>query len=399
MNDPILKNKNKLESLSLPISARFVSDSLEYSEYKKEVASEKKGQAGSFTGRQGKLFLGNKILGDVKLEENNGNRSLIVLSPGIGIDKENISQTRFKLTVEITRPSFDLEDLLTGFGDSGYISVDKPLDGTVKIYLEDSQIAEGAPIIIGNRLGVRITETFFTSGIQDSTCTALDDDKTLLPAKLLFGSKKISLGEIIELEQGTLLELDQYLDSPFKLLFDNGQYFSVRLIIDDNSIKLRKAGSRNDLDLGEVDGCCRESKEDFTEFRGSIIDWLSGLALREVVKLIINQHPATIAIILSVLGPVRSGEIFQALPGDLQIQSLRVIFKGNLISASKINLFQEAFGKWKKIHFNTGDEPLRDISMGADCASEILANINTKLREEILDKLRVEDETLIQSSK
>jgi flagellar motor switch protein FliN len=138
------------------------------------------------------------------------------------------------------------------FGEVGLqFQTEQPLPAdAVRVQLE-ARTADGSPIPVHLHLGPELMRAFTTTAEPPPAKLADTDGEDLrrenldllldmeLPATLRFGQRKMPLREILELNAGSIVELDRQVQEPVDLLLDDRIIARGEVVIVDGSYGLR----------------------------------------------------------------------------------------------------------------------------------------------------------------
>ena len=132
-----------------------------------------------------------------------------------------------------------------------------------------------------------------------------------------------------------------------------------------------------------------------TSSKSQYFNFLHRIESKQILKFIKNEHPQTVALILSCLKPQKAGEILSGFDTEEQMDIAKRIALMDITSSKIISEVEEILEKKVSAFIKNGTE---DVG-GVESIANILNHVNNNVGKNIIDKLDCENHSLSENIK
>ena len=402
-----------LEKFRFPVTVRVEAGTVVYNEI---IRGEDQVPVSDISGRKALLVIGDMEIGSGKISAKDGKVAFIELTDTVMNSRSGalpltdlLHEYRFNISVEVGRKSIhplEAEEIYNGTA----LVFDKYAGEHLDVILEDYDlvIAKGEACILGEVTAVRITEMVNINlpGVLNGEYEKKRDigPEAIVPVRFVYGRRKMTIKEVIGLGEGSVLELDRIFLVPAELMFGDEPATRAELIVVDGKLGARVPVARlknlygNKPVKSVLESSCEREDVSVGETTGQ--DYTSGMDgadkpfsffnennIEHTLSVLENEHPQTIALVLSYLEAKHCAMILSYLPPEVRIAVTRRIACMRGVSVTVIEDLEKVLRK--KLSRISSDRYL--YSGGLDHTIEIIKNTDHGMEKSLIEGLEETD--------
>jgi flagellar motor switch protein FliG len=344
-------SEDSLKAITVPdwlpqlIKVRFSGGVVDYDNYSQIANNEMSQDATPHTGRTGALILGDQIIGHVKMIAENENFILEIMDPGIQLEENDLSM-RCGLSVEIAARSISLDAALS-LAVGSIVDFCQSACQSVDLLCENILIARGEVVVIDEYFGLRVTDMVLPPQRLRRNLPETGSPTVICSAVL--GRAKPTIAEILSLGEGSIISLDRKEGEPISLEFENCTSFlaevvvidenlGVRILAEDGSHRVARSNTQNSDTMGTPQISHKVDPSPVHDNSAATLEWLQAQAPEKFLNFIQNEHPQTIALVLSILQPQKAAVILASMPVNMQADSIKRLAQMDRISEITVEI-------------------------------------------------------------
>jgi flagellar motor switch protein FliG len=365
----------------------------------------------SFTGSSASLFIGNSEIASAMIRGRRSGLYIEILEtesdrrPGDFSVIDTCFAFPLKISVETGRKIIPL-DAAGKIGKDSFFKFDKYAGEPVDIVLDDYDItiARGEAVVVGENMGVRVTEMedvsifdVISGNVRPGRHIGSGPDVTL---RCILGRSGLSLKDVSGLGAGSVIGLDCTASGPAELLAGEGNRFDAEIVVIDEFFGARVVDrgrmpvSRDTGEQGDRKStAARKAKtaaDEVKEKRVSTADLVKKAAdmIKKNMKYAVSAldtmysaNPVEAASLLIVIGAEKSSMLLTNIGVDRSKSLLEAVASVESVhEENAVRALSRFTAIWEKLaaSFEGGEKFARSLlekSFGSDAAPEIAGNI------------------------
>lgn len=392
-----------LREIPLPLSLRFRREIHRLSRIESENGELRLEE---FAGKAGNLFLGDRSIALVKVSKEGGVFFFPSEGPAEAVDnfEELIAGTTVGLSVYKGAACLTPGQIRNLSRDS-LIGLDAQAEDPAVLFIPELgvRVGRGEVVLVGERLGLRVTEMSLRSETGSIHRACREEASPMVEVRAILGNASITLGELLSLEDGAIVELDSSIRDPVRVRIGEGSEIPARIEAGERGMMLRiltdvPAGTlfrRDNESRGESESCGeteseRPSNPEGMGREGGERSEISDDLPTEVLAAFCGKEPPEAgAFLLSQLGMEKGAAVLSVLEEEKGAEILLALSSITPVHALPVanQSLVEVLGEYIPAH--TEGYPHTDRgSVSVEACVELLNGLGEQRRDSMLSRLR-----------
>ncbi len=358
----IVSLHSTLKSFPLPLKIRFEEKTIDLASFEDAGLECPAVPVENFKAMEGDLLFGEQRGARVRLDAgDNGGTVAKILDPGLLSDNRlaaALLNAQVRVDVEIGRVEMAWDDFAKiGHGD--VIELDRLAGEPVDVFMEGvpARISHGEVVVISHLaspayFGVRMLDACSPVSPQSDDWARWRKDTAgrapVVRGRVLLGSTLHRFIDVLRLGEGSIMGLDTIPSDPFELVFESGQTLECDIVVQNEHFGVQILADARESQVSEGLRARRARDEGREAARGRItVDttsksgdekkayaipsalldatppampfaFLDGVEVGPLTRLLQQEHPQTIAFILSFIEPPKAARVLCSLRHEIQ---------------------------------------------------------------------------------
>jgi len=385
-----------LREIPLPLSLRFRREIHRLSRIESEDGELRFEE---FAGKTGNLFLGDRSIALVKMRKEGGAFFFPLEGPAEAVDDldELIAGTTVGMSVykgSACLTPGQIRSLRRG----SLIELDAQAEDPAVLFIPELgvQVGRGEVVLVGERLGLRVTEASLRSETGSRLRAGREEASPILEVRAILGNAFITLGELFSLEEGAIVELDSSSRDPVRVRIGEGPEIPARIEAGERGMMLRiltdvPAGTlfrRENESRGETESASSSNPEGMGREGGERSE-ISDLPSEVLSAFCKREPPEAGAFLLAQLGAEKGAPVLSELEEEKGAEILSALSSIDpmLALSSARHTLGEVLEEYTPAYAQLHPQTDRGFDSAEVCA-ELLNGLGEQRRNSMLSRLR-----------
>lgn len=396
-----------IESVKFPLIIRIKDNMINMSNNKNFDDEEK--NINDFIKKSGNLIIGNRIMGNTKILSDEDKLYAKIFD--ISKSTEKLLNTEVEIEVEVAtaRLSGKAYKKLT---KGSLIPSNKNINDDFLIKINKVPFAYGEVVVIGENYGINVNKVIDENEIETLKEYTSPTSKPELFVRFRLGKTSLKLKDITEIKKNHIIKLDKYAGDPMTVIVNEVPTFNAEIIIFDDMVSARITriigleDEETEPSYYEIDTENKqEAKIDYSDYKASF-SFLEDIDIDLISKMFAEEHPQTLALIVSNIKPDISSKLVASLPTELKVDVVERIANLDKVSAEVMysveKVLKQKVSQIELVQTKGGIDTVVDMLNFIDRKSEkdiilSLEKTQPELAEKIKNKLFIFEDIVLLS--